>query len=219
MTKVAIVDYKCGNIKSLLNAFQKVGGDPVLVSDPNELLNYDRIVLPGVGAFKTAIDSLRVGGFIDALNQIYLSPDKSILGICLGLQLMCKRSWENGEHEGLGWFDADVLPFKELDTASEFKVPHMGWNSIELLRNTDLLADELNNQDFYFVHSYYVRVNDPDIAVANCDYITDFQAIVSFGNAMGIQFHPEKSQFSGLKILDAFVKFGCQQKMPEVANA
>jgi glutamine amidotransferase len=162
------------------------------------------VILPGVGAFQPAMEKLRTSGFAEKLHSLFESNQCNLLGICLGMQLMCETSHENGLHDGLGWFAAEVLPFREL--SSELAVPHMGWNELVVKRTIhDLIEPSLGGKDVYFAHSYYVQPKSDHISVAQTHYEVDFCSIALCKNAIGMQFHPEKSQGVGLQLLDAFV--------------
>lgn len=201
--KTGIVKYECGNITSVLNAFRKIGCDVELIEKPEHLSSCDLVVLPGVGAFEKAMQSLRETGFYDALQNLYQQGTIPIIGICLGLQLMCKTSREDGLHTGFGWIDGDVMPLRDFN--GSIKVPHMGWNDIHS-RHAHMYFDEkLSGKDFYFVHSYCVRLNNSQQCIASCNYATDFACIAANGSAFGMQFHPEKSQMTGLHLLQWIV--------------
>lgn len=207
--KTGIVKYDCGNITSVLNAFRKIGSEVELVEKPEDLHAYDLVVLPGVGAFENAMQSLRDTGFYTALQALYQRGDTPIIGICLGLQLMCNSSQEDGKHTGFGWIDAEVVPLRDFN--AQLKVPHMGWNDIQA-KNTHTFFDEkLSGKDFYFVHSYCVKVNNAAQCIATCDYATEFACIAANGPAFGMQFHPEKSQMTGLHLLQWIVDARKQQ--------
>jgi glutamine amidotransferase len=198
---VGIIDYGIGNLRSVANAVTTVGGVPHFVTSPDEIDTFDRIILPGVGAFIPAIEALRSLGMAEALEG-YVSGGKPLLGICLGMQLMCRRSLEDGETKGLGWISADVLPFRP---DGEIRVPHMGWNTLHLCRQHDIVAGLPDGADVYFLHSYYVACDTPEDMVASCDYGVNFAAIIARGHIFGMQFHPEKSQEAGLLLLQSFL--------------
>ena len=199
--KIAIVDYGMGNLRSVMNAFREVQADASIEADPARLADYTGILLPGVGAFEEAIAALRESGMAAAL-EVQRREGKSILGICLGMQLMCRSSQENGLHEGLGWVDAAVNPIPPKGV----KIPHIGWNDLTVTREHPLVRDLPLSPDVYFVHSYRVECSDPGDVIATCDYGEPFCAMFAKDNVQGIQFHPEKSQQAGLKILSNFVE-------------
>lgn len=201
----AIVDYGMGNLRSVQNAIEHVGGRVVVVSEPEALDAYDKIILPGVGAFSEAINCLRNTGLADSLNERRRSGAQ-ILGICLGMQLMCARSKEGGNWEGLGWFDAEVLPFVPADG---LRVPHMGWNGVYFEHQDSLLTGLLSGSDAYFVHGYHVHCSDPSDVLATTEYGARFHSMIQRDNLRGIQFHPEKSQEFGLAILKNYLEMAC----------
>ncbi len=201
MLRVAILNYNVGNLASVRNAFYTLGLEADIVSDPEFIAHYDKIILPGVGAFENAMQHLRDSNMCEALLDVAKSG-KPILGICLGMQLLMDKSYEFGEHIGLGLISGEVLRFKD----SHLKIPHMGWNKISIIRQSSLLDDINNGEYLYFVHSYYVKNNYKNDVVASCDYGVEFSAIIQKDNIFGIQPHPEKSSNIGLKIIKNFVE-------------
>jgi len=207
--RIGIVDYGCGNIRSLFNAFLATGAKADLVSSPDALNDYDKLVLPGVGAFERAFCLLKDGFFIEALEH-KKKQGMPILGICLGMQLLCSDSDEvhNVEKQpyakGLGWIDASVRHFSKL-TTSDQKVPHMGWNEIYFREDEALFDGIETGSDVYFVHSHAVTCDQPEHVLATCSYGLEFAAAVKKDNVLGCQFHPEKSHKLGLKIIQNFV--------------
>jgi glutamine amidotransferase len=197
---IAIVDYGLGNLKSVENALNFLGIKCVITRKKGELENADKIILPGVGAFKEAMENLKKFGLIEILNNQVLDRKKPFLGICLGMQLICKKSYEGGEFEGLGWVDAEVIKFEN----NVLRVPHVGWNDVSCEVSCPILFNGNEKQTFYFVHSYYVNPESPEIIKGNCSYGVDFCAILQKGNIFATQFHPEKSQKEGLEILRKF---------------
>jgi len=200
---IGIVDYGLGNIKSIMNACVEIGSRAALVSDPDQIHEFDKIIFPGVGAFGSAMEKLNSGGMRDALQEMKNSG-RMILGICLGMQLMCLTSEESVNHDGLGWFDAEVVQIP-VDQPG-LKIPHIGWNSIRIQREKGLLNDIQDLSDVYFVHSYMVQCHNKEDILATCEYGKEFVAVFGKGNCYGIQFHPEKSQWVGLNILSNFVR-------------
>ena len=198
---VGIVDYGMGNLRSVANAIEAVGSTADLVTDPERLKGYGKLVLPGVGAFGHAIATLRATALAQALDD-RRAAGTLILGICLGMQLMCRDSDEDGLHFGLGWFAAHVRRFPD-DLG--LPIPHMGWNSVHFLREDPLLAGLSNDDDTYFLHSYRVKCDDPADVLATCNYGGEFACIIQHGNLWGVQFHPEKSQGYGLTLLRNFL--------------
>ncbi|MCU0842013.1 MAG: imidazole glycerol phosphate synthase subunit HisH [Thiobacillaceae bacterium] len=199
--RIAIVDYGMGNLRSVLNAIEAVGGVADLVAEPAALTHYDRLILPGVGAFGQAIDNLRRTGLDRALEE-RRQAGATLLGICLGMQLMCSDSDEEGLHAGLGWFAAHVRRFP--DTPG-LPVPHMGWNAVDFARPDRLLAGLESGGDAYFIHGYRVTCGEPADVLATCAYGVEFACMIQRENLYGIQFHPEKSQNYGLTLLRNFV--------------
>ena len=199
---IAIIDYGLGNLTSVLNAFEKLGIPAKITRNPKEIRTAERIILPGVGAFGEGINNLKKFGLIDLLNEEILIKKKPFLGICLGMQLICNKSYEGGEFAGLEWIDAEVLKFEFKD--KKVRVPHIGWNDVSCNLNSPILKGGEKNQNFYFVHSYYVKPTDEEVVIGKCNYGFDFCAILQKGNIFATKFHPEKSQGEGLEILRKF---------------
>lgn len=205
--KIGVVGYGMGNVRSVLNAFEFLGIDAALVTDPAALEEAERIVLPGVGAFGAAMARLEVTGFHDALDRAVRRQGKPLLGICLGMQLLAESSTEFGDHAGLGFLKGRV---EKIPVEGRGRVlPHMGWNSLVVVRPTPLLDGVRPDPDFYFVHSFHIAPETTDTIDATVDYGTPVTAMVSSGNVMGTQFHPEKSQEAGLKLLASFSSLPC----------
>ena len=202
---VAIVDYGMGNLRSVQNAVAHVGGQSAIVANPLDLSAYGKIILPGVGAFGQAIACLHQTGLAAALNE-RRDAGANILGICLGMQLMCSVSEEDGIHEGLNWFAARVIPFPP-DTG--LSVPHMGWTGVDFTREDPVLAGLDSGSDAYFVHSYHVNCDDSEDVIGTTDYGHTFHSMIQRGNVRGIQFHPEKSQGFGLELIRNYLKMPC----------
>jgi glutamine amidotransferase len=177
------------------------------VSQPRELESFDRVIVAGVGAFDYGMSSLRDGGWVDVLNQMVLQRRVPVLGICLGMQLMCASS-EEGALPGLGWIDAEVKRLRP-PPGSGLKVPHMGWNTVQTRRPSALLRSESGEQRFYFVHSYGVACHRPDDVLAIAHHGEDFVAAFNRENIYGVQFHPEKSHRFGMTVLRNFVELPC----------
>lgn len=201
---IGIVDYNMGNLASVINAFEKVGAEISLESDPEKLQNYDKLILPGVGAFGDAMEHLKQNG-MDKAVIAYAKSGKPLLGICLGMQLLFESSEEFGSHKGLGLIEGKVVAFDESKFDHKLKVPHMGWN--EMFKQTDTpLFDGLNKEFYlYFVHSFHA-VCDDKYAIGKTYYGYEFVSAVNKENIYGIQPHPEKSHENGLKIIENFVK-------------
>ncbi|HEY7371489.1 MAG TPA: imidazole glycerol phosphate synthase subunit HisH [Polyangia bacterium] len=198
--KVVVVDYGVGNTHSVANAVAFLGYAPSVTADPAALDRADVLVLPGVGAFEPAMQTLRARGLVDLLAELVIARRKPILGICLGMQLMAEDSEENGHHVGLGWIPGHV---RRLRVPSEYSVPHVGWNDVQLLRRDPLFSRTGDTPNFYFDHSYHFAC-EPAFQAAVCDYAGPVTAAVQRDNVFGVQFHPEKSQASGLKLLRGF---------------
>jgi glutamine amidotransferase len=199
---IAIVDYQMGNLRSVQKAFEKVGHHAVITSDPNDVLNADKVVLPGVGAFRDAIAEITRRGLVEPLRQV-VHEGKPFLGICLGLQLLFDRSYEGGCYDGLGILRGEVV---EFSLPPEYKVPHMGWNQAQLRRESPLWKGIGPEAFVYFVHSYYVVPDDPGVIATETDYYRPFCSAVWQGNLFATQFHPEKSQSTGLRLLQNFAE-------------
>ena len=201
---IGIVDYGMGNVRSLFNAFEYIGCDVFVSGDPNELRRAERLLLPGVGAFGDAMAVIRERGLDQMLEEEVLKAGKPMLGICLGMQMLAKKSTEHGEHDGLGWLDASVVRF---DLPAEFKVPHIGWNDLQLVCDHPLFQGLGESPSFYFVHSFHMQCLQLTDVLATCDYGIKFTAAVHRNNIIATQFHPEKSQDNGLKVLENFLSW------------
>lgn len=202
---IVIVDYQMGNLRSVQKAFERVGANVVISNDHNVIKSASKIVLPGVGAFKDGMKHLQDLDLIELLNTEVLLNKKPFLGICLGMQLLANSSDENGFTVGLGWIDAEVVKFDFTSYEKKLKIPHVGWNNIDVQDKNSLFADIDNGSDFYFVHSYYFKTKENVIASLT-NYGFDFVSSVRKENIYACQFHPEKSQSVGLKLLENFVK-------------
>ena len=199
---IAIIDYGVGNLFSLKCSFESIGADICVTSDPDVIAKADRIILPGVGAFEDAAKKLRDSG-LDKVIKKECANGKPLLGICLGMQLLFERSFEYGEHEGLGLVKGSIRPISDVIDA-DLKIPHIGWNALHFGNKKDELFKYLNEGDFvYFVHSYYGADCD-DSVIATTEYSAELTAAVRNKNVCGVQFHPEKSEKVGLSILKAF---------------
>jgi len=197
---IAIIDYGMGNLRSVEKALQKAGADTCVTQDPREVEKADKIVLPGVGAMKPAMERLDRLGLVTAVKRA-VGSQKPFLGICLGLQLLFEKSDEGGNVQGLGIFKGRVSRFKTL------KVPHMGWNQIRSRQDSSSLMQGISEgSNVYFCHSYFVEPSDPDVTLTTTDYGVTFTSSVSRGRLFGVQFHPEKSQKVGLKIMQNFTR-------------
>jgi glutamine amidotransferase len=199
---IAIIDYQMGNLRSVQKGFEKVGHEATITSDPQVLARAKKVVLPGVGAFGDAMHELQKRDLVQPIKDAVASG-KPFLGICLGLQLLFDTGYEGGEFAGLGILRGKCVRF---DLPREFKVPHMGWNACRILRRPPALSDIADNTHFYFVHSYYVVPDDPSLIALEADYGGPFTAAVWKENLFATQFHPEKSQADGLKLLKNFAE-------------
>lgn len=211
MMKVAIIDYGSGNLRSAAKAFERaareahLAADILVTSEPEALRAADRIVLPGVGAFGDCAAGLRaIEGMEETLNEEVRAKAKPFFGICVGMQLMAERGLEHGRHDGLGWLKGEVVKIEPADKS--LKIPHMGWNELEVLRAHPLIA-EMPATHAYFVHSYAFAVTETDALVARVDYAGPVTAMVAKDNMAGTQFHPEKSQELGLALIGNFLKW------------
>lgn len=210
---VAIVDYGSGNLRSAAKAFERMagetgyGGTVHVTADPDAVLAADHIVLPGVGAFADCRDGLdAVPGMVDALKEAVAEEGRPFLGICVGAQLMATRGLEKATSEGLGWIAGDVIAIEPTDAS--LKIPHMGWNTLNVTQPHPILAGidtGANGLDAYFVHSYHLAPEDPNDLIAHADYGGPVTAIVGRDNMIGTQFHPEKSQALGLRLIGNFL--------------
>ena len=201
---IAILDYGVGNLFSLKSSFSAIGEDVTVTADPDIIRLADRLILPGVGAFSDASRKLRASG-LDSVLKEQATAGKPLLGICLGMQLLFEKSFEYGEHEGLGLLRGVIRPIGDV-TPPGYKIPHMGWNSLTFSKERHALFGNLEEGAFvYFVHSYYADAPSDKI-IATAEYGAPITAAVADGNVMGCQFHPEKSGDTGLEILRAFCK-------------
>lgn len=202
---IGIVDYGMGNLLSVYSAFDYLGADVTICKHPEDLVGVDKIVIPGVGAFKDCIGKLRSENFQEALNEHVISKAKPTLGICLGMQVMAKISYEGGEFDGLGWFDAEVIKLHPNDPS--LRIPNIGWNEIDFKAGVELFKNVPQKSDLYLVHSYYINCKSETDIVATYQYGQTVTAAIMKNNIIATQFHPEKSQDHGLKILDNFINW------------
>jgi len=201
---IVIIDYGLGNLASVQNMFKKLGTKDVVISNDLDIIKKaSKLILPGVGSFDTGMINLESSGLLNCLNEKVLVQKTPILGICLGMQLMTKKS-EEGIKSGLGWINAETIKFNFPDDTS-FKVPHMGWNYVSIKKENSLI--ELNTKNkFYFVHSYYVKCSDTEDIMGTTNYFEEFTCFFNHNNIFGVQFHPEKSLKFGMKLLENFAK-------------
>ncbi len=205
--KVTIVDYSSGNISSVINSFKEIAQNKATIevtSDFNKIKTSDKIVLPGQGSFKSCVDSLnKISGLNDTLNEFVTVNKKPILGICVGLQMFADVGYEETETKGLGWISGKV---SKIDNQNgKYKLPHIGWNQINILKESKIFKEVENNSHMYFVHSYEFIPKDNKVISATTDYSTKVVCSVEKENIFGTQFHPEKSDKTGLKIIDNFI--------------
>ncbi len=204
---VTIVDYNSGNISSVINSFKEVAKDKVnieVTSDLNKIKSSDKVVLPGQGSFKSCVDALNsIKGLVDILNEVVISNKKPLLGICVGLQMFADIGYEETETKGLGWISGKV---SKIDNQNgKYKLPHIGWNEINIIKDSLLFKDIENNAHMYFVHSYEFVPENKDVILATTNYSSNIVCSVEKENIFGTQFHPEKSDKFGLKIIDNFL--------------
>lgn len=202
--KIVIIDYGMGNLRSVQKKFNKVGFDAEISSNLDVINSATKLVLPGVGHFSHGVKKLKELGIWDVLNRVVLEKKTPILGICLGMQLMAKHSKE-GNVDGLGWFDADVVKF-QIGNQLKYKVPHMGWNNTSIKKENILYSNLDDSSMFYFVHSYYMKCNDQSDVLATTGYEDQFVSVIQKNNIYGTQFHPEKSHDDGDKMIKNFVE-------------
>lgn len=198
---IAIIDYGCGNLFSLSRSLEHIGIESKITGNADEICNADKIILPGVGAFGDAAKKLEATGHSELICTL-ADQGKPILGICLGMQLLFEKSYEYGEHNGLGLLEGGIYP---LEDDIKFKVPHMGWNRIEIEKESPIFSNTQNGEYFYFVHSFYAK-NCNSCLLASADYGVKVPAVVGKGNVFGMQFHPEKSGEKGLAMLKSFAE-------------
>lgn len=197
---IAIINYEMGNLRSVQKALEKVGHQAEVTDDPQAIAAADKLILPGVGAFADAIAALRERKLIEPIRQA-VADGTPTLGICLGMQLLFETSYEDGKHQGLGILPGEVVRF---EVPHEYKVPHMGWNQITKQKDSPLFEGIDQGAYFYFVHSYYVVPTDPSVIATTTDYPDPFTSSIQRDNLFATQFHPEKSQRLGLKLLENF---------------
>lgn len=198
---IAIVDYGMGNLGSIVNMIKKTGHECVITSSCIEINNADKLILPGVGSFDAGIINIQQLGIMDALNNKVLVEKTPILGICLGMQLMTNGS-EEGVREGFGWIKADTKKF----ISNTFKIPHMGWNTINHTKDSKIFSEIEHEKRFYFVHGYYVDCHNNQDTLTTTSYINEFTSSFEKDNIVGVQFHPEKSHKFGMNLIKNFIE-------------
>ena len=204
---VTIVDYKSGNISSVINSFKEVAPNKVKIevtSDVSKIKSTDKVVLPGQGSFKSCVDALQsINELVDCLNDFVINKKKPLLGICVGLQMFADVGYEESETKGLGWIPGKVTKIDNQN--GRYKLPHIGWNQINIVKESKILKDIKNKSHMYFVHSYEFLPNDKNSILATTDYSTKHVCAVEQDNIFGTQFHPEKSDKLGLQIIKNFI--------------
>lgn len=203
-SKIVIVDYGTGNLNSVRRSLDRLRVGSLVSSNPTDIVNADKIILPGVGHFGNAMSNLRGLHLLDALHEAVLIKQKPILGICLGMELMAKKS-EEGDASGLGWFDAEMIRFNISDK-NQYKVPHMGWNKIWIKKNSLLMKSIPELSEFYFVHSYHLKANNQSDILNETQYEFTYPSAIEKDNMFGVQYHPEKSHDAGAQLLKNFIE-------------
>ncbi len=203
---IVIIDYGMGNLGSIANMLKQIGVQAEVTNDPKRIESAERLILAGVGAFDQGMQRLNDLNLIPLMTRKVLENKTPFIGICLGMQLLSRRS-EEGQLPGLGWLDAETLRFNFDGSPTRLRIPHMGWNEIQIQKPHALLNDLGEEPRFYFVHGYYVNCLDKDVVLASTDYGLPFHSILGKGNILGTQFHPEKSHRYGRKILENFVRW------------
>lgn len=202
---IGIIDCDTGNLLSVRNALYNLGYESVFCRKPEDLEGIENIVLPGVGAFAEFMKKLKSRGFVNSLEKFVFDLEIPILGICLGMQVMARKSFEGGIHTGLGWIDGDVVRIRPADPG--LHVPHIGWNDVVYRKDSVLFRNMTVSPNFYFVHSYHLECDEEDIVEATCSYGMTITASIRKGNIFATQFHPEKSQDHGLRLLENFLRW------------
>lgn len=201
--KVVVINYGMGNLGSVRRALEECGADVLISDDPLDLEQADRIILPGVGAFREGMANLNTGGWVPHLYNVLKNPQVLLLGICLGMQLLAEEGEEGGRTTGLGLIPGKVVRFTPSET--DPRIPHVGWNEIHHDSSSWLLKDIKNKTDFYFVHSYHLQPAHPEYVLATTPYAGEFVSVVGCKNVLGTQFHPEKSSRPGFQLLRNFL--------------
>lgn len=202
---IAIIDYGLGNPGSIQNMLKKLKFDALITSDTESIDQASHIIIPGVGSFDRGMENMHKSELFSVLNKNVVDRQKPVLGICLGMQMMCRHS-EEGQSSGFGWIEADVKKFVFDKPLPILKIPHIGWADVTISDNNILFAELTNEARFYFVHSYYIKLDDEKMQTASCNYGFDFTAAFQKNNVFGVQFHPEKSHAFGMKLLKNFVE-------------
>jgi glutamine amidotransferase len=207
---IGIIDYGVGNLHSIKNILKKIGVESLITNVPEDIESCDRLILPGVGAFDTAMLNYKKSGFEDVIYRKVFEQNTPILGICLGMQIMCNSS-EEGSEKGLGWIDAEIVRFNfaGIPNTANSKIPHMGWNKVNPNNKESLFTGFEEEFRFYHVHSYYVKLNDEKDCLAKTHFGFDFTSAFNKGNIYGVQFHPEKSHIFGMRLMKNFAEIKC----------
>jgi glutamine amidotransferase len=203
MTMITVIDYGMGNLGSIQNMFKRIKVESEITGNVEKITRAKKILLPGVGAFDAAMQKIESAGLVEVLNKKVMDEKIPTLGICLGMQLLT-RSSEEGKLPGLGWIDAKTIKFNF--SSNSLKIPHMGWNTVNIKKSSAFITDLPGEPRFYFVHSYYVHCNNTADVLTTTHYGIDFHSIIQHGNIYGAQFHPEKSHKFGMKILENFAR-------------
>lgn len=201
MTKICVLDYGSGNVRSVFNLFNSINQSVIISNQHKDIKNASHIVLPGVGSFGSAMNNIKLNIPLDILEEEVLTKGKPFLGICVGMQVMATESSEFGKHLGLNWISGEV---KKI--SADLPLPHIGWNNLKIFQNSKLLEGINEDLDFYFVHSFKFHLNDSSLLVASSEYGESIPSIINKENLFGVQFHPEKSQVAGKKLAINFLK-------------
>lgn len=199
---IAIIDYGLGNLESVKKSLSSAGAETCITNNSAKIKKADKIVLPGQGAFQDGMKNLQRFGLVQILNEQVLGKNKPFFGICLGLQLLVEKSFENGQFQGLGWIKGEVI---KLKVNQELKLPHVGWDNVSCRKNSPLFSQVPDDSDFYFVHSYYLQPKNPKIIAATCTYGEKFPVAFVQKNIWATLFHPEKSQKYGQQLIKNFL--------------
>ena len=201
---IVVVDYKLGNLGSIYNMLRKIGASVVISDDPTQISQAEKIIIPGVGSFDSGMQRLNESGLRPLLEQLVMEKKIPTLGVCLGMQLLTRGS-DEGDAQGLGWVPGRTVAFAKPAEDSSLKIPHMGWNNIQITKQDPILED-LEQSRYYFVHSFYVKCDDPAMVLATTHHGDEFVSVYRSGNIWGTQFHPEKSHRFGMKLLTNFAE-------------
>ena len=202
---IAVVNYGLGNVGSIANILKRIGAEAAITSDPSQIRQAEKLVLPGVGSFDAGMEKLQASGLRPILEDQVLVKKTPLLAICLGMQMLTSSS-EEGAMKGLGWLDARTVKFALTPDQPQLRIPHMGWNTVTAAKKSNLFPSIDNELRFYFVHSYHVVCNQPGDILLRARYGIDFVAAVQKGNIMGVQFHPERSHIFGMNLMRRFAE-------------